>query len=536
MQGKRFVSMMAIVIMLVMSCAPGGNNKVTGVSGTYDDLVTLYAEFQEFQKPEITNGAPDYTATAMKKQYRGLKQLQKRLSAFNITSWPVSQQVDYHIVRAEMNGMEFQHRVLRPWSSDPGFYLTRNFGFGVVPRLPLPEDRVTGFQERLRVIPKILDQAKRNLTEGKGAMAYLAIRSLDFEKETYPNLKGQLVMHHPELVPDVDAVLAALDDYRTWIEENKSAMTRPVGVGKENYNWYLKNVHLTSYTWDECWTLLERDYQRGMAMLKLEENRNRKLPPLELATTEKQYAKRYNQAERYLLNFLRKEEIFTVPDYFLPTGPDVVTPAWNGPERQGPVREFFEQCSDRDPMQQIIHNFAGHHYDGLLEERDNRPIRSARHRFGVSQFRAESLALGLEEALMHAGLFDKRRRGREIIDIALAYRAVRGMADLKMHSNDYTYAEAVQFDVDACPYGWAVKDGYTIWAHKNNTPRVPGFELGYTMGKIQFDKLMADRAHQLGHGFNLREFIDTFRAAGMIPISLIRWEMTGLDDEMKEIL
>ena len=47
------------------------------------------------------------------------------------------------------------------------------------------------------------------------------------------------------------------------------------------------------------------------------------------------------------------------------------------------------------------------------------------------------------------------------------------------------------------------------------------------------EQLLADRALQLGDRFSLKEFHDQFLAAGMIPISLIRWEMTGLDDEVR---
>jgi hypothetical protein len=30
----------------------------------------------------------------------------------------------WHLVRAEMNGLDFDHRVLRPWASNPAFYVT----------------------------------------------------------------------------------------------------------------------------------------------------------------------------------------------------------------------------------------------------------------------------------------------------------------------------------------------------------------------------------------------------------------------------
>ena len=45
--------------------------------------------------------------------------------------------------------------------------------------------------------------------------------------------------------------------------------------------------------------------------------------------------------------------------------------------------------------------------------------------------------------------------------------------------------------------------------------------------------LLADRSQQLGESFSLQEFHDSFLAAGRLPIALIRYEMTGLDDEVK---
>jgi hypothetical protein len=55
------------------------------------------------------------------------------------------------------------------------------------------------------------------------------------------------------------------------------------------------------------------------------------------------------------------------------------------------------------------------------------------------------------------------------------------------------------------------------------------------MGKVQLEKLMADRAAYLGEKFNLRRFPGGFVEAGMIPVALTSWEMTGLDDEIKKV-
>ena len=46
---------------------------------------------------------------------------------------------------------------------------------------------------------------------------------------------------------------------------------------------------------------------------------------------------------------------------------------------------------------------------------------------------------------------------------------------------------------------------------------------------------MADYARLKGDAFTLKGFLDDMFARGLIPAALIRWEMTGLDNEMKKL-
>src|SRR5512132_4168100 len=73
----------------------------------YEDLVSLFGEWRSFQRPKLVDGVPDYTAAAMAAQQRELVHWQSRLAAIDPSGWPVSRQVDYHVVRAEMNGLDF---------------------------------------------------------------------------------------------------------------------------------------------------------------------------------------------------------------------------------------------------------------------------------------------------------------------------------------------------------------------------------------------------------------------------------------------
>jgi hypothetical protein len=89
----------------------------------YDELVALFTGWRQFQRPGSVDGVPDYTAGAMAAQQRALPALQRRLAALDTAGWTRAQQVDWHIVRAEMNGLDFDHRVLRPWARNPAFYV-----------------------------------------------------------------------------------------------------------------------------------------------------------------------------------------------------------------------------------------------------------------------------------------------------------------------------------------------------------------------------------------------------------------------------
>ena len=68
----------------------------------------------------------------MQRKREELQVFRDLLASYDSAHWKVSEQGDYHVVRAELNGVAFDHEVLRPWARDPGFY---NITDGVYPRL-----------------------------------------------------------------------------------------------------------------------------------------------------------------------------------------------------------------------------------------------------------------------------------------------------------------------------------------------------------------------------------------------------------------
>jgi uncharacterized protein (DUF885 family) len=65
--------------------------------------------------------------------------------------------------------------------------------------------------------------------------------------------------------------------------------------------------------------------------------------------------------------------------------------------------------------------------------------------------------------------------------------------------------------------------------------RRPGSGSGYIIGKIQLEQMLSEQAMELGDDFDLGAFHDAVLSRGMIPLTLIRWEMTGADDEVRAL-
>ena len=104
-----------------------------------------------------------------------------------------------------------------------------------------------------------------------------------------------------------------------------------------------------------------------------------------------------------------------------------------------------------------------------------------------------------------------------------------------MHANEYTIEQAAEFASRWTPSGWMPPDSDTVWGEQHLYLQQPGYGTSYIIGKIEIEKLLAERALELGDRFTLKGFMDEFTAAGVIPVSLIRWELTGRDDEIRRM-
>ncbi len=533
---------LAYCLLLILIGCSAPSSVDTSKSTTHEQLVELFKSWREFQTPKMKEGVPDYSVVAMKKQHEELKSWQQQLQNFDTTGWPINHQVDWYIVHAEMNGLDFDHRVLRPWERDPAFYKTLWLDRSDVPahegsthhaivdlwkyQFPLSEENKEKLISQLRVIASLNEHAKTNLTGNARDLWIAGIRDIKTQTsdlESILELPG--VSEQLDLVTVIKESIQSTNNLITWLEKESASKTGPSGIGKENYTWYLQNVHLVPLTWEDEVMLLKRELARAWTALKLEEHRNRNLPELTAVDTPEAFTALTERSAKSLLNFLEKDEIVSVKEYFEPALREHL-----GSFMPAEKRNFFQITLHHDPRPLYSHFY--HWFE--LAQMDNEPhaseIRKGPLLYNIFDSRNEGTATAVEEMFMQAGLYNDDPRVKEIVYIMIAQRAARGLGSLYAHANEMTMEEAGKIHSEYTPRGWMKTEKELLIFEQHLYLRQPGYGTSYITGKYLLESTLATFAkmkESREQPFLVKDFFDQLNAIGCIPTSLGQWEMTG---------
>jgi hypothetical protein len=545
------ISLPEILLLILTGLTPVAmSNALAQSDGGHGELLQLFEDWREFESPPLLDGAPDYTAEQFASRYEGFLALRNRLHRIDPGDWPIPQQVDWHVVRAEMNGYDFNHRVLQPWVRDPAYYDSIWTGRSDVPAhegpthhavveiwtydFPLSDAEEARLIAELSVIPPLMAQAQKNLTGNARELWVAGIRNIRAQRTKLDRLSERVAdTASDELKAIISRSQVATDELVQWLAAEAPSKTGPSGIGRENYTWYQKNVHLVPMSWEDEVRLLKRELDRAWSSLKLEEQRNKDLPPLVAAATPAEYDAKADQAASRIMRFLEEKEIVTVTDYMEPALREHL-----GSFVPEETRNFFLIAAHYDPAPLFTHFWHWFELARMDLEPHESIVRQGAVLYNIFDSRNEGTATGVEEMFMHAGLYDDSPRSRELVWIMVAQRAARGLGSLYAHANQMTMEEAGQVHMDWTPRGWMKTEPDLLIFEQHLYLRQPGYGTSYITGKYLLEHTLADYAKQVeerGEEFRLRDFFDQLNAIDSIPISLARWEMTGLDDEIRAL-
>ena len=511
-------------------------------SSDYSDLIILFKDWRAFEIPPLSGGAPDYTAESFSKRLPAFTALQQRLLAIDTSSWPLIHKTDWQIVQAEMNGYDFNHRILMPWVRDPAFYTTVKTARSDVPAhegpthhktielwqytFPLSTEQKNKLISGLKIIPPLHDQARKNLTGNAKDLWITGIRDIKFQIE---DLKSMIekpgIKEDHEIISEIDKAIKSTIEFAAWLESQSNIKTGPSGIGKENYSWYQQHVQLVPLTWDDEVQLLKRELARAWSSLKLEEHRNRNLPAIPEVSSVAEYTALAEKSASNLMQFLKDKEILTIKDYY-----DEALRAHLGTFAPKEKRNFFSIGSHYDPRPLYSHFYHWFELADLDRAPHKSEIRKAPLLYNIFVSHNEGIATAAEEIFMQAGLYDDSPRSKEIVYIMLAQRAARGLGSLYAHANEMTMEEAGGIHSEYTPRGWMKTEKELRIFEQHLYLRQPGYGTSYITGKYLIEDLMMHyilEKESQAQEFKIKDFLDAFNASGCIPVSLSKMELTG---------
>jgi hypothetical protein len=474
-------------------------------------------------------------------------------------AWPTPRRVDVRLIRSVLARVRWELDVNRRWQRDPGFYLEQT----LTPLLellaeppPIDSSRARELVSRLRNIPQLLTDAEANLGSGVPLFAQLALSNLTDVRTTLTRVQAGVVPLLPktasrsELANAVGAAIESLETYRSWLTQHAPSMHGSPSVGRSAYEFFLHQVALLPYSPEQLLSMAQQEWERSVAAETLERQRNASLPPLPYISSLELQLARYQSDEADIRRFLDERGILTIrpelhhytvraiPDYLDALGNFGEQDWFTGPStlQQNGVRwlyppsprlSYFGRASARDPRPNITHEgIPGHYFQLTLSWRHPNPIRRHYYDSGPN----EGIGFYAEEMMLQAGLYDGSPRSRELIWEMSRLRAARVTVDVRLALGDMKLEQAADYLAQRGPM-----DAPSAHNEAADFSVNPGQAMTYQVGKLQIEKLLAESRLWGGEAFSLRRFNDALWLNGNVPLALQRWEMLGLDDEVRSL-
>jgi len=144
---------------------------------------------------------------------------------------------------------------------------------------PLTDKERSRLTKELKIIPPLLKQAKKNLTGNARDLWIAGTNNFYQQKSILEKLGAKLSKTNAELQTALNNAIKETVIFIAWLENNAQYKSGPSGVGKDNYTWYQKNVHLVPISWEEEVALLQRELDRAWSSLVLEEKKKCRSSP-----------------------------------------------------------------------------------------------------------------------------------------------------------------------------------------------------------------------------------------------------------------
>src|SRR6266849_1948365 len=499
----------------------------------------------------------DYSPAQVQMRAAHVRQLLERVRRADISSWSKDDKIDWILFRSQLETTEFFDRVIKSEETNPQVYVgeASNAIFSLLKKeYDTPRNRALAATARLKAMPAMIEQGKRNLTRPVKLYAQLAIdsaRSIDsFFKDSMMTAlaKDLSPAEMNNLVGASDAAIKSIHAYADWLEKRAATMPVFAPMGEANYNYLLKHVYLLPLDAKQVEMLGQTELARARSMESMLPDPSLADPNPQRAKTvpkdQNDFLKAYESREAEMITFLKENKLVTLPSYlgrfeirqlpeaFKPTSPGGFMNApgvydkddsgfYFIPTYNPKSSNFYIRAAIEDPRPILGHEGIPGHFLQLSIANHLKDEIRRQHCDGIF---IEGWALYGEEMLMRTGLYPINSASQGQVLRLARYRSARIGVDVNLHTCRWTFEQAVKYFMEAGGLDREAAEGEAAGAAASPTQKIY-----YMTGKWQIMRLLGKYRDQKGKDFRLGQFHDDLIKNGSLPLSVVEWIM--LDDK-----
>ncbi|WP_319446444.1 MULTISPECIES: DUF885 domain-containing protein [unclassified Mycobacterium] len=505
----------------------------------------------------------DYSAAAVQANVAAAKGFRTRLDAIDPARLTPDAKLDREFLQHIMDGSVLRDDVVRGWTKDPDLYSSgiTNTAYVMIKRnFAPPEQRLKSLVARLKSMPNVLADARRNLVDPPKVYTEIAIEQVDGNRDFFTTSVAEAFREVTDAALLADfrtanaAVVAALDEYKRWLQNDLLPKSNgSFAYGADTYQKVLAADELVTTPLPELLAIAQADLERNRRAFV--ETARKVDPSKSPEQVMADMAKDHPPADQLLSKtqgeldalavFIKDRRIVTVPPapparvketppflaattsasmdipgpfekvateaYFNMTLPD---PSWPKEEQDDFMTQWYFPAISNVSVHEV---WPGHYLQFLYAKDYPSDVRKV---FGAAS-NSEGWAHYSEQMMIDEGFHsdDPRYRLAQLQDALL--RDVRFVVGIKMHTQGMTVAQAKDMFAHDSYQPDAVAESE---AKRGTADATYGY---YTMGKLMILKLRDDYRSKVGDAYTLEGFHDAFVKMGPLPLPLIRKAMLG---------
>ncbi len=508
----------------------------------------------------------DYTPSAVKKMVNKLKNHEKELYRLKSAELSDHQRINYQLVKSNVDIALLDLQGIKWHERSPQLYIDEAINgiyFLMLSKHPPLSEKVVPLVSRMKAVPGLLATARENIKGPPRVYIEAALESLESGMQFYREVAAELINKLPDRADEIleasTAAREAMNDFSTYLSGMSEGPEAGFAIGKDNFDYKLSHEYFLTFDTDSLLIIGEsllaeaqqayRDYE---AYVEMSHQNGPDSVFMPAAFAKSDVLDYYNWETRQVKIFLEESGFITVPEKIAPVivieTPRFLRTMIGGIAYQlaGPYDSIQQGYfyvrpipDDLDPQElearyrfahrrgfrgSVVHEaYPGHHLQLQIAGMNQDPVR----KWQFNSMMVEGWALYCEEMMYHAGLFGEEDPGQWLGVLGgIRFRAARIVADVKLHTGQFTYEECVDWMIDVLDVTSDSGKEYIRKEVRRYTIS-PTYQMSYLMGKREIVALRHAVEQRDGEQFSLKAFHDALLAEGSIPPTLM-WNIMGL--------